>query len=440
MRGSVGQRPIRPHTTNTETLSEEEMLFLWKGLVDHGQLHLEKLQMFMKEVAGVNMSEMQARDLLEYMDANGDGRVGMEDFNNFLSIGHISETTAHDFMWEPKKKYRQEHPNYKLARSVRHDADGSTAEHPGVDGHHHNYDEHHKPDQHRHHGPRGSIYAQHHDHHGPDHHGHFDNHHGPHHDNHHGARHDHHDHDHHDHRRSRSPGDEHDHHRDPTRPQQEAPQKRRPAPHHGRHSATHDPQDFGNRYEQPHTHREYGSHANPAAATPSQPKKNAGPKAPALTPEMEKKMEQAILKYEQKCWDEFILVEHKFKRQLFERFAGPDGDELTPTDYHKMLLKWMPLASWCAPCGLKPADSLAALEYVQRKDLEERGLLHRRPSTTDGGIPVGDGTVELPPPPEPRMPYGVWLDVLNGKHRPEEHGHHPANHATVTEALVVEGT
>ena len=43
---------------------------------------------FIKDIAGVNLSNVQARDLLHYMDANGDGRVGMEETQKYHTQTH----------------------------------------------------------------------------------------------------------------------------------------------------------------------------------------------------------------------------------------------------------------------------------------------------------------------------------------------------------------
>jgi len=104
-KGAKAEAPL----PDFEALNEEEVTFCWLSLVDKGQLSAQKLQQFMLEVCGERLSNMQARDLLNYMDANGDGIVGREDFRNFVSVGRMEDTDPKDFMWTPKRKYREEH-------------------------------------------------------------------------------------------------------------------------------------------------------------------------------------------------------------------------------------------------------------------------------------------------------------------------------------------
>lgn len=418
---------------NAELLNEDELLFLWKGLVENGQLSPSKLMMFMQQVAGVNMSVVQARDLLNYMDANGDGRVGMEDFKNFLSIGHLSETDAKAFMWEPKKKYQEEYPSHKVVQAP---ATPATPHEDAVHQEHHPDHHHEQQHSHRHEHHRGSEHHEHHHHRSTmasaDHHDRHDHHRGTmasadHHERgHHYIRHEHHQHvpvgrrsslileDGNDH------GFERSHSKPLTPPETKAPSKRRP--HHGLHH-TH------TRPSLMHMETQASLHSSSTAKTEEAPKK---PKPPPITPETEKKIEQALLKYEQQIWEKLLIEEKQFKRQLFEQFAGPGGTELEVTEYHKMLMKWIPLASWAAPRGLRPADSLAALEYVIRRDAEERGAVSQTPAQTPNSTSTpaadasSDGTesqqlAALAPAAEVKMSYGLWLDVLNGKHRPEEH-------------------
>lgn len=445
------QKTLRPTDRNEELLNEDELLFLWKGLVENGQLSISKLQTFMREVAGVSMSIVQARDLLDYMDANGDGRVGMEDFKNFLSIGHLAETDAKSFMWEPKKKFQEENPLHKAM----HDPPASGHHH--LDHHHHGH--HHDSHLHEHHS---------HGHHAADHHEH---------------------HEHHEHpvtvpsghaaatalrRGSISQGDadqfthtqserrtiqrqstrewaattavasherrdshdrQNDLHRTVTAPPgPQASAKRRPH-HGGLHHEKNRSSLYSNGAE---VLEEIGHHhPQPDSSASVVPKK---PRPPPLTPETEKKIEQALLKYEALCWDKLQAEEKAFKRHLFEQFAGAGGEELEVTEYHKMLMKWIQHAEWCAPRGLRPADSLAALEYVLRRDLEERGGAPRTYSKdlkSNEGQQEGTGNPAPPRPgaagaapisptftssaPSVKMTYSLWLDVLSGKHRPEEH-------------------
>mmetsp|Transcript_19648 Transcript_19648/g.52154 ORF Transcript_19648/g.52154 Transcript_19648/m.52154 type:complete len:320 (+) Transcript_19648:107-1066(+) len=93
-----------------EPLTEEEVNFCWRCLVDQGQLSTGKLQTFYQEITGERLSAVQAKDLRNYMDADGNGVVGMEDFKNFMSICRLQDTDPKSFMWTPNHKWREEHP------------------------------------------------------------------------------------------------------------------------------------------------------------------------------------------------------------------------------------------------------------------------------------------------------------------------------------------
>ncbi|CAK8997499.1 unnamed protein product [Durusdinium trenchii] len=90
-----------------EPLSEEELKFCWQCLVDQGQLTAPKLQKFMLEVTGEELTLLQAKDLLGYLDATGDGRVGMEEFRHFMSTSELDMTDPQTFLWSPTTSFRQ---------------------------------------------------------------------------------------------------------------------------------------------------------------------------------------------------------------------------------------------------------------------------------------------------------------------------------------------
>ncbi|CAE8585120.1 unnamed protein product, partial [Polarella glacialis] len=71
---------------------------------------VENLQKFMLNVTGEELSNIQARDLLGYLDASSDGRVGMEEFRHFMVPNELQRTDANSFMWHPTKKFRDEQP------------------------------------------------------------------------------------------------------------------------------------------------------------------------------------------------------------------------------------------------------------------------------------------------------------------------------------------
>ena len=90
-----------------DPLSDEELKFCWHCLVDQGQLTTSKLQKFMLEVTGDELTAIQATDLLGYLDATGDGRVGMEEFRHFMSSSELDMTDVQTFLWSPTKSFRE---------------------------------------------------------------------------------------------------------------------------------------------------------------------------------------------------------------------------------------------------------------------------------------------------------------------------------------------
>lgn len=348
VRSSVKAREFEP-------LTEEEMLFCWKSLVDEGKLSIPKLQTFMQQVCGVNLSTVQARDMIQYMDANGDGRVGLEDFKNFMSIGRLADTDAKNFMWTPKAQFRMEHG---IGKNAKEDDAGLLSAFSS-----------HSDEKRR--GSAvfsdaGLILES-----------------------------------------SAVPA------KPTTPPDAKAPGKRRPAPGRG----------------------QADSIKNVEKEDEKKDKKVASERTNQL-------IETAISNYERQSWERFLKEEADFKRYLFDQFSG-GKDELDVMDYHRMLLKWFPLAEWCAPRGIRPADSLAALEYIVRRDREDRGLAapaEKKAEEGDGAAAAagsggaGASSSEAPgeEPVPVQLPYSMWLDVLHGKHRPEEH--HTTSSKEVKEA------
>lgn len=375
VRGSVGSSSrahmqktptMKSQAATVEVLNDDEFHFLWKTLVEGGALTAGKLQTFMQTVAGVNLSAVQARDLLQYMDANGDGRVGQEDFKYFMSVGCLADTDVKLFMWEPKRKFREENPLFRELAGNPGVGDEAAGARDSIDlGQ----------------NPRRSLESAE----TPE-----------------------------DGQMSRQvSGDRHMAVVAPSQPQA----KKRPQP--SRMSTD----VWG-----PKSHEAVNASAGIQRKL----------KPPSMTPEVERKIEQALLKYEQRCWERFLEEERNFKRRIFEQFAGKGNGELNPTDYHRMLTKWMPLANSGKLSSIKPADSLAALEFVQRRDLEDRGIVPKQiPESADAadgatneatqsGDKASTAAVDGADPAEAKLSFALWLDVVNGKHKPEEH--YPPSH------------
>jgi len=50
----------------------------------------------------MDISQIACKDLLGYMDANGDGVVGQDDFRDFMSVGRLADTNPKEFLWREK--------------------------------------------------------------------------------------------------------------------------------------------------------------------------------------------------------------------------------------------------------------------------------------------------------------------------------------------------
>jgi len=111
-----------------QPLTRDEIKFVWHGLVEETKLTPPKLQKFMKEVCGTKMSRVQAKDLLSYMDADGNGHVGFADFEYFMSIGRMRDTDPKSFMWSPKAAWRREHPEQSKDKDSEDASENAAAE------------------------------------------------------------------------------------------------------------------------------------------------------------------------------------------------------------------------------------------------------------------------------------------------------------------------
>lgn len=281
-----------------QPLTKEEIKFVWHGLVEETKLTPPKLQKFMKEVCGTRLSRVQAKDLLSYMDADGNGHVGFADFEYFMSIGRLRDTDPKNFMWTPKARWRREHPEQNKDKD---------SEDMGADG--------------------GSKVA----------------------------------------------------------------------------------------------YLDAGKDVPEGAAA------EGAPPAPAASSRgvddaTRSRIDAALDKYEKEMWQKFLKQEEDLQRQLFNQFATTGSDELQAMEFHRMLQRWYPLAHSWAPGDLRAGDSLATLEYLLRR---ERELNDKEKSSMPGASREGrdskadaavDGSRE-----EAKLTYSMWLDVISGKYRPDEH-------------------
>mmetsp|Transcript_42997 Transcript_42997/g.93625 ORF Transcript_42997/g.93625 Transcript_42997/m.93625 type:complete len:296 (-) Transcript_42997:25-912(-) len=95
-------------STGIAPLTDDEVQFCWKSVVEQSRISVESLQGFFQDVCGERLSGSQAQDMLSYMDANGDGYVGRDDFKHFMSVGSLAQTKPQNFMWTPNAKYRED--------------------------------------------------------------------------------------------------------------------------------------------------------------------------------------------------------------------------------------------------------------------------------------------------------------------------------------------
>jgi len=148
------------------------------------------------------------------------------------------------------------------------------------------------------------------------------------------------------------------------------------------------------------------------------------------------RIEDVINKYELESWQKFLKIQEDFQESLFSQHAI-SADGMTPTEFHKVFVKWQKVARKSLPASIRPADSISALQYIIDRD-------NRNNSAKEGGgglaadaagkpaVVVGaadgdaDTTTAGAAPAEEKMTYRLWADVVNGKHRPDEHRTAPA--------------
>jgi hypothetical protein len=140
---------------------------------------------------------------------------------------------------------------------------------------------------------------------------------------------------------------------------------------------------------------------------------SGGKRAGGYDPRMLAKIETALEKYEQDTWQKLLKEEEEFLKGLFKQFDKTGkGEELDAMAYHQMLAKWFPLASWCSSGKFRAPDTLAVIKYLKEK---KDGPTKKAPEEKDkaeGGEKKEDAEI-------PSLSYGLWLDVVNGKYRPE---------------------
>eukprot|EP00933_Yihiella_yeosuensis_P013190 TRINITY_DN12337_c0_g1_i1.p1 TRINITY_DN12337_c0_g1~~TRINITY_DN12337_c0_g1_i1.p1 ORF type:complete len:442 (+),score=106.74 TRINITY_DN12337_c0_g1_i1:54-1328(+) len=397
-----------------DPLSEEELKFCWQCIVQHGQLTVPNLQKFMLMVTGEEMTFVQARDLLGYLDASGDGRVGMEEFRHFMSASELQRTTPKQFMWSPTKLFREEHglasPKAKQAAAAAEappavtNTRRSIAEVDEVELGLLNLGEKDPAQQEEEKkGPPMEPVQE----------------------------------------KAKStsrPGTQSD--RGSSRAGQKPGAKGKAAAKPkagGRNSA-----DGGNvkpsvqessiakrrislaKEEDGAVDELMGvSTTSHASGDPTHSGANHSHKPQNRPGKDEKsllKIEECLTRYEAKTWAQLHEDQKEIRRKLFQQFAQTNPNELDSTEFHKMLMKLHKLARTAMPGELRAGDTLATLQYVVGRDAEmkqqqsgagekEKG---EKPAEKGGQEQAADLTDE-----ELKLTYQMWYDLMSGKFRPE---------------------
>merc|ERR1712124_143860 len=137
----------------------------------------------------------------------------------------------------------------------------------------------------------------------------------------------------------------------------------------------------------------------------------SGAKPRGYDPRMLAKIEGALEKYEQETWSKLLREEEEFLKGLFRQFDKTGkGEELDAMQYHQMLAKWFPLASWCSSGKFRAPDTLAVIKYLKEKKHGPQPKAQEKDKAEEK-----DKKEEAS---SPRLPYDLWLDVVNGKYRP----------------------
>mmetsp|Transcript_16942 Transcript_16942/g.45026 ORF Transcript_16942/g.45026 Transcript_16942/m.45026 type:complete len:395 (+) Transcript_16942:184-1368(+) len=387
-RGSLGGASAQAAAEQGfEPLSEDEVSFVWKSLVDQGALSEASLQRFMLEVCGDKISAVQARDLLNYMDADGNGSVGKEDFRNFVSVGRLADTDAKAFMWHPNAKYRQEHGTELQEKAGQPEAQPGSAPPPPGGGLHQTLPARGTVAQATQEEEDASVFAQ------------------------------------------SAPAALLVPRATKSRPASPSGTARGASGARGKSptSSKTSPARLGSRAKSPATRRgskerllsptESGAGGTQTDPVKAQPKPK--PKIKPIGPDGLKRINDCLEKYEAKSWQEFLQEEEQFKLDLFRRFASSDdATELTAGEYHRMLRDWHEMASWSMPCTVRPQDSVAALQHMLERDRATAPTCQRdaqaqaahAQEASDGGGASED---------EVRLPLRVWVDLVDGKFRPQ---------------------
>jgi len=288
-----------------EPLSEDELNFCWQALVDNGQLSVSKLQKFMSAVAGEDLTAMQAKDLLGYLDATGDGRVGQEEFSHFMSFSELRLSDPKTFMWAPMKKFREEKgimSKAKAAQSAQQEKKESDDDDPGFPSTLDAWGEAMDQASAASRSPRTSLK-----------------------------------------------------HPPPSMPVAKAGKSGSAS------SSRRGPRrDKSDDLEEsaPATSAAQAPNTSSAGATAAKPKKLE------VDPKLRTKIATALEKHEAQTWDRLLHEQEVIRKKFFHQYSVATPGVMDSKEYHKMVLELHKLARHDMPGELKAADSVAALQSI----------------------------------------------------------------------------
>lgn len=389
-------------------LEKEELDFAWQDLGDGGIITAERLQSFMLEVADEDITQQEANDLLDYMNADGTYGVGREDFNYFMSTGSLKDTEVKSFMWAPRQKYRKEHA-YKVSEAESsHESTAAPARHV-----HHSdevevkttdtpaeTDERTSKRGSVHQTPRAANKASQSSKQGM-------------------------------HAVAEDQAQEHPHTTGP-RPKL---QKQRSRHSTADHIHTADQHQISGTDSHRTSGRSKRHHADAPAeaalvqetdqASKANTVKKSTSKANFHDKKVLAKIETALEHYEEASWDRFLQDEMEFERKMFKQFAKEE-EVMTWSEYHKLNEKWHKRAAWRFPTRtVSPNDTIATLEYFTSKEhsrvMSAPPGFNRRNSDRGSSIAA---TVASSPRMHAnflKMSYKMWDNVLRGSYRPTDH-------------------
>eukprot|EP00930_Biecheleria_cincta_P044924 TRINITY_DN30954_c0_g1_i1.p1 TRINITY_DN30954_c0_g1~~TRINITY_DN30954_c0_g1_i1.p1 ORF type:complete len:357 (-),score=89.07 TRINITY_DN30954_c0_g1_i1:337-1407(-) len=330
--------PSSPADLSWEPLSEDELKFCWQALVDNGQLSVKNLQKFMSAVAGEDLTAMQAKDLLGYLDASGDGRVGYEEFSHFMSFSELRLSDPKTFMWAPMKKFREErgiNSKAKTAQSAQQEKKESDDDESGFTSTLDAWGEVMDQASAASRSPRASLK-----------------------------------------------------HSTPNIPVAKAG-KSGSAPSSRRGPRRDKSDDIDE--SAPATLSAQASTTASAGAAAAKPKKLE------VDPKLRAKIVTALEKHEAQTWDRLLHEQEVIRKKFFQQYSVATPGVLDSKEYHKMVQELHKLARHDMPGELKAADSVAALQSIieQSQSLKKSDKEKGEDSTIEAAIQKNAGDLKL---------------------------------------------